>query len=93
MMGSPTAGIGSTLGGDFRQSRLDPEPNSGPVELRSQVQAAILMAMGVDAALANGGPKAGALQAAHRSLLTGSGASLARIVSRESRRKLEREYA
>ena len=61
------------------------------MELRSQVKTAILMALGVDPALANADPKAGVLQAAYRSFLTGSASSLARIVTTEMRRKLERD--
>ena len=90
MMGSAVAGIGSTPKGDFEQSRLGPEPNRESVELRAQVQAAVLMAMGVDPALANADPKTGALQAAYRSFLTGSAASLARIMTSELCTKLER---
>ena len=90
MIGSAVAGIGSTPKCDFGQSRIGPEPNRESVELRAQVQAAVLMSMGVDPALANADPKTGALQAAYRSLLTGSAASLARIMTSELCTKLER---
>ena len=49
------------------------------------------MSMGVDSALANPDPKAGALQAAYRSFLTGSASRLDRMMTRELRRKLERD--
>ena len=90
MMGSAVAGIGSTPKGDFEQSRLGPEPNRESGELRAQVQAAVLMAMGVDPALANADPKTGALQAPYRSFLTGSAASLVRVMTSELCTKLER---
>ena len=82
---------GSRTRGNFRQSRLGPEPESATVELGSQVQVATLMEMGVNAALANADPTTGALQAAYRSFRTGSTASLTRLVTRELIRKLERE--
>ena len=91
MLGSSTAGIGATPTGDFRQSRLGSEPDSITVELQSQVQAGILMATGLGRAWANADPKAGALHTAYRSLLTSGTASLARIVTPELRRNLERE--
>ena len=90
MMGSAVAGIGSTPKGDFELSRLGPEPNRESVEIRAQVQAAVPMSMGIDPALANAGPKTGALQAAYRSFLSGSAASLARIMTSELCTKLER---
>ena len=80
MMGSAVAGIGSTPKGDFEQSRLGPEPNRESVKFRAQVQAAVLMSMGIDPALANADPKTGALQAAFRSFRKGPAASLARIM-------------
>ena len=90
MMGSAAAGIGSTPQRDFGQKRLGPEPDGTTVDLRGHVAAHVLMSMGVDPALANPDPKTGALQAAYRSFLTGSASSLARMVTRELRRKLER---
>lgn len=51
---------GSRTRGNFRQSRLGPEPESATVELGSQVQVATLMEMGVNAALANADPTTGA---------------------------------
>lgn len=90
MAGSAAAGIGSSPRGDYSQKRLGPEPNQTMVELRSHVAAHVLMAMGVDPALANPDPKTGALQAAYRSFLTGSATSLAKIVTRELSAKLDR---
>ena len=90
MMGAASAGIGSSPQRDFGQRRLGPEPNRDTIDLRSQVAAHCLMAMGVDPALSNPDPKTGALQAAYRSFLTGSAASLGRIMVRELRAKLER---
>lgn len=90
MMGAAAAGIGSSPQRDFGQRRLGPEPQRETIDLRGHVAAHVLMAMGVDPALANPDPKTGALQAAYRSFLTGSAASLGRIISRELRLKLER---
>ena len=90
MMGSAGAGIGSTPQRDFGQKRLGPEPDRTTVDLRGHVAAHVLMSMGVDPALANPDPKMKALQAAYRTFLTGSASSLARMVTRELRRKLER---
>ena len=90
MMGSATAAIGSTPQRDFGQKRLGPEPDGATFDLCGHVTAHVLMSMGVDPALANPDPKTGALQAAYRSFLTGSASTLARIVTRELRRKLER---
>ena len=89
-MGAAAAGIGASPRGDYSQRRLGPEPNQMMIELRAQVTAQVLMAMGVDPALANPDPKTGALQAAYRSFLTGSAASLARIVTAELTAKLDR---
>ena len=83
-------GIGPTPKGDFLQARLGTEPDPNTVDLRGHVAAHVLMSMGVDPALANPDPKTGPLQAAYRSFLTGSASSLARMVTRELRRKLER---
>ena len=88
--GGAAAGIGSTPQRDFGQKRLGPEPDGTTVDLRRHVAAHVLISMGVDPALANPDPKTGALQAAYRSFLTSSASSLARMVSRELRRKLER---
>ena len=90
-MGAASSGWGSTPRGDYKQSRLGPEPNASTIELRSHVAAHVLMALGVDPALANPDPKTGALQAAYRSFLTGSATSLAKIVRTELSRKLERD--
>ena len=54
------------------------------------MQAAVLIAMGVDPVLANADPKTGVIQAAYRSFLTGSAASQARIMTSELCTKLER---
>ena len=91
MMGAGAGLAGASPQRDFGQKRLGPEPDRSTVDLRGHVAAHVLMAMGVDPALANPDPKTGALQAAYRSFLTGSASSLARIVTRELRRKLERD--
>ena len=83
-------GGGSTPQRDFGQKRIGPEPDSTTVDLRGHVAAHVLMSMGVDPALANPDPKTNVLQAAYRTFLTGSASSLARTVTRELRRKLER---
>ena len=76
--------------GDFLQAGPGTEPDRNTVDLRGHVAAHVLMSMGVDPARANPDPKTGALQAGYRSFLTGSASSLARMVTRELRRKLER---
>ena len=90
MMGSAAAGIGSTPQRDFGERRLGPSPDKTQVELRTEVQAAVLLACGVPAAVLNADPATGAFAQAVRSFITSSVTALGRLVADELTVKLER---